>query len=329
MQRTIGKIIVALLMGAVIPGLILRYVEQTNIGQTTPETIVETQTVTFGENSSQERNSRKITLLQNDGTVTTMEESEYLTGVLLAEMPVSFHDEALKAQAVVARTYVAKQLLSGAKHSGQKICADPSCCQAYCSPEQFLNAGGSSFDVDRIRSLVQQTQSQMLYYEDALIEATYFSCSGGKTEDAVAVWGTNIPYLQAQDSPGEEQAAHYTDTVQFTAEEFSARLQLSPDSLPGSWVEEINYTAGGGVDTIQICGVTYSGTQIRSLLQLRSTAFQIAVVGQTVTVTTKGFGHRVGMSQYGAEAMAEGGNSYVEILQYYYPGTVLETVTED
>ncbi len=319
----------ALLMAVIVPGLIFRMVEKDTPSKSMEAESGATESTATEASLPSEMDTAVITVLLDDGTTCPMEENAYLTGVLLAEMPVSFHDEALKAQVVVARTYARKQLSSGAKHSGQAICTDSSCCQAYRSPETFLETGGTEMDLERIRTLVEQTKHEMLYYGDALIEATYFSCSGGRTEDAVAVWGTQIPYLQALDSPGEEQATHYTDTVQFSAEEFASRLQLTPDALPGDWFGDITYTPGGGVDTIEICGVSFSGTDLRRVFQLRSTAFQISAVGQTVTVTTKGFGHRVGMSQYGAEAMAVDGNDYRQILQYYYPGTVLQAVVED
>ena len=134
----------------------------------------------------------------------------------------------------------------------------------------------------------------------------------------MAVWGTDYPYLRATDSPGEEGAAHYTDTVTFTVAEFAEKLGIAQVTLGNA-----TYTAGGGVNTISIGGKEFKGTQVRTLLGLRSTAFTIELSGERVTVTTKGFGHRVGMSQYGADAMALEGKSYREILAHYYQGTAL------
>ena len=164
----------------------------------------------------------------------------------------------------------------------------------------------------------------MLTYQGKLIEATYFSCSGGRTEDALAVWGEDVPYLQSVESPGEEGAAHYVDTVSFTASEFCEKIGKELPGIPAEWIGTIRYTAGGGVETIYIGDEPYSGTQLRSMLNLRSTAFLITAAGDTVTITTKGYGHRVGMSQYGADAMAVQGCSYEEILAHYYPGTKLQ-----
>ena len=162
--------------------------------------------------------------------------------------------------------------------------------------------------VDKVSQAVKETQGQVLLYQGELIEATYFSCSGGRTEDAVAVWGTDIPYLQAQDSPGEEDAEVYMDTVTFPVEDFTYLLGIEP-SATGLQVDSVTYTRGGGVDTIVISGKEFDGGQMRQLLGLRSTAFAMQIVGETVTITTKGFGHRVGLSQYGAEAMAQSGSS--------------------
>ena len=152
---------------------------------------------------------------------------------------------------------------------------------------------------------------------------SFVSCSGGSTEDAVAVWGQDVPYLQAVDSPGEEDAPRFTDTVKFSSGEFAEKLGLTASGAPADWFGAATYTDGGGVDTMTIRGQTFTGTQLRSKLGLRSTAFEISVSGNTVTITTRGFGHRVGMSQYGAQAMAREGSTCAEILAHYYTGTEL------
>ena len=269
-----------------------------------------------------------ISVLNKNGVAETMELEEYLVGVVLAEMPASFEVEALKAQAVVARTYTLRAHEGKSKHDAAAVCTDSACCQAYRSPEDYLNSSGSQENVDKVTAAVQSTAGLVLIYKGELIEATYFSCSGGSTEDAVAVWGAEIPYLQAVSSPGEENAAHYSDSVSFTAEVLAEALGISPAGSPEDWFGDVTYTAGGGVDTIQIGGTTYSGTGVRKLLGLRSTAFTVTVEAASITFHTRGFGHRVGMSQYGADAMAAMGSSFEEILQHYYQGTVLELHTD-
>jgi stage II sporulation protein D len=143
------------------------------------------------------------------------------------------------------------------------------------------------------------------------------------TEDASSVWGSDIPYLQATESPGEEKATHFTDTVQYTTKEFADRLGRALEETPATWVEEITYTPGGGIANMRICDINYPGTELRKLLGLRSTSFLLSIVGDTVTITTKGYGHRVGMSQYGADAMAVQGSTYEQILKHYYQGVEL------
>lgn len=316
------EILFALVMGLLLPGILLRVVQpENNTPQAPPDTT--------GESTLfQVEGSFMLPVMMSDGSVEQMALDDYVVCVVLAEMPAEFEEEALKAQAVVARTYALKRYQSGEKHDRRAVCADSTCCQAYCTQSDFLQRGESEENLQKVIDAVAQTHELVLSYNGALIEATYFACSGGRTEDALAVWGEEIPYLQAVDSPGEEKASHYMDTVSFTMEEFAQRMEVDADSLSGNWIGTITYTPGGGVDTINIGGQSYKGTTVRQKLGLRSTAFVMTAVGNTVTVTTKGFGHRVGMSQYGAEAMAVSGSTYEQILSYYYQGTVLQLQKE-
>lgn len=271
-----------------------------------------------------ERDGLMISVLTSQGEIISMDMDDYLTGVVLMEMPAEFDIEALKAQAVVARTYALRRAQLEDKHSGA-VCTDPACCQAYCEIADYLANRGTAAEVEKVRCAVTVTGDTVVTYDGELIEATYFSCSGGMTEDAQAVWGSDIPYLQSVSSPGEEGAVRYLDTVTYTASEFAAILGLSPSGYPETWVESVTYTDGGGVATMKLCGRTYKGTQLRTILKLRSTAFVLTAVGDSITITTKGYGHRVGMSQYGAEAMAVQGCTYQEILMHYYQGIRLES----
>lgn len=263
-----------------------------------------------------------LTVLNRSGNLQQMTLEEYLLGVVLAEMPASFEPEALQAQAVVARTYTCKRM-EGSKHDGAAVCMDPGCCQGFRSPADYLDEGGKQAAVDKVRSAVKSTDGLVLHYDGHLIDATYFSCSGGSTEDAVAVWGQDVPYLQAVDSPGEEDAPRFTDSVSFSAAEFADKLGLSDSGDPADWFGAVAYTDGGGVGTMVIRGKTFTGTQLRAALGLRSTAFTVSVDRRTITITTRGFGHRVGMSQYGAQAMAREGSTCDGILAHYFTGTEL------
>lgn len=308
----------ALLMGTVVPFCLLWFGSALlNVQQQPSETIQ--------DHVVREAVSSRDILVRTGETAESKKLETYLVGVVLAEMPASFEEEALKAQAVVARTYTMRTSSTGGKHGDGSVCTDYACCQAYIDPEQYRSQGGTQESIDKITAAVVATAGQVLTYEGKLIEATYFSCSGGSTEDAVAVWGTDYPYLQAVDSPGEEHAAHYTDTVSFTPKQFQSALGVTLSGSPEEWFGTVTYTEGGGVDTMEIGGKNYKGTQLRQLLSLRSTAFTVSV-GENISITTKGFGHRVGMSQYGADAMALSGKDYTQILEHYYPGTVLTTL---
>lgn len=269
-----------------------------------------------------------VSVLDTNGTVTMMEIGDYLTGVVLCEMPVTFSTEALKAQAVVARTYALRRM-EKSKHDNSAVCTESGCCQGFKSVADFLASGGEESDVEKVRDAVADTKELVLTYNGELIDATYFSCSGGTTEDAVAVWGKDVPYLRATESPGEEMATHYTDEVSFSPEELAGLLSVSTEKPLGAWVESVTFTAGGGVDEIVICGKTFSGVEIRKRLGLRSTAFTVAEENGKIVITTKGYGHRVGMSQYGAEAMALNGATYEEILCHYYTGVEVSLYTQE
>lgn len=270
-----------------------------------------------------------IDVLLPDGFVTQLPLDEYLVGVLLAEMPPSFPQQAQMAQAVVARTYTLRRWSGSSKHEAADICTNPACCQAWISLEEYQERSGAQAAEQaaaQAAQAVSATDGQALFYDGSLIEATYFACSGGRTETAAAVWGSDIPYLQAVDSPGEEEALHYSEDVTFSREELREILESAGAALtgqPGTWFETPTYTEGGGVEEIRIGGVSFSGTELRQLLGLRSTCFTVSVSEDAITFHTLGNGHRVGMSQYGAKAMAQSGSSYQDILSHYYPGTEL------
>lgn len=312
------EILMAIFMGMLLPGIVLSF----GVEKRKPEQPVnETMPSAIPEETNADL---QMNLNLADGSVQKMNMDDYLVGVVLAEMPGDFEVEAQKAQAVAARTFTLKAAVTGGKHGDGSVCSASSCCQAYIAEADYLSKGGTQAVIDRVRSAVAETSGFVLTYEGELIEATYFSCSGGSTEDAAAVWGTDFPYLRATDSPGEENAEHYTDTVTFEAREFADHLGIIPSGAPSEWIGMATYTAGDGINTMYICGKEFKGTELRSLLGLRSTNFTIDVDGNTVVVTTKGFGHRVGMSQYGADAMAVQGYTYDQILAHYYQGTTLQ-----
>ncbi len=325
MRSVLKDLFLSMVMGLLVPGLVLNAASVMMEQEETVATVTEATEPVSSAPPPVERSEMKMRLRSPEGQVSEQNMDDYLLGVVLAEMPASFEPEALKAQAVVARTYARKAWVTGGKHGDGSVCTQSFCCQAYITETSYRERGGTEADIDKVRCAVLETSGCVLTYEDQLIEATYFSCSGGSTEDAVAVWGTDFPYLRAVSSPGEEGAANcYQDTKTFSPASFAAALGVSLSGDPASWFGAVDYTCGGGVESMVIGGVRYSGTRLRGLLGLRSTAFTVSHSDVGITFTTRGYGHRVGMSQYGADAMAASGISFQEILAHYYQGTELE-----
>ena len=264
----------------------------------------------------------EITLRTADG-LRTLPLDKYLVGVLLAEMPADFPPAALEAQAIAARTFTL-QKLNARKHSDADICSDSACCQGWLDPEG-TNCGA-------LELAVRDTDGLVVTYDDELIDATFFSCDGGRTESALAVWGSNVAYLQAVDSPESDDSRRYAEEKQFSEQELLDLLRAAhPEIAPGDapWFRDLTYTDGGGLATATIGGVTLTGPELRRLLGLRSTDMEIAQGSGVVTIRTQGFGHRVGLSQYGAKAMAEEGSDFVEILTHYYQGTSIRRLVKE
>ena len=267
-----------------------------------------------------------------DGTVTALTLAEYLWRVVAAEMPASFETEALRAQAVTARTYTLYQMSIGANpnHPEADMCTDISCCQAYLDPEQAAaNWGdGASAYAAKITDAVSSTDGQAIFYEGELIDAVFFSSAAGRTLDSVEVWGGSVPYLTGVESPEGEEVPNYHTTVTVPPEEFQAaflaqypQADLSGD--PSGWFQNLQPTSSGGVDTVDVGGVSVRGTALRSLFGLRSANFTITTGADGVTFSVTGYGHGVGMSQYGANAMAKEGATWQEILEHYYTGVTI------
>ena len=301
------QVLQSLVFGLVLPGILFSTVRKV------PEAPVDPPTA---------QTQIWIPVIGEDGRLRAMELEDYVFRVVLGEMPAGFHMEALKAQAVAARTYTLWMVRTGDRHGGA-VCTDFSCCQEYREPEAYLEAGGSGESVEKVLSAVEQTRGQVLYYGEELIMATYFACAGGRTEDAAVVWGMNYPYLQSVSSP--ETTGYDDDVVEVPVEDFWGALGCAPEDHLGSVI----YTEGGGVASVSIGQQKYTGVELRSLFGLRSTVFQLDVTDDKVLFRTKGFGHRVGLSQYGSDALAQQGQRYDQILAHYYQGTTLGEVRND
>lgn len=271
--------------------------------------------------------NQTLRLLCADQTVETVTLADYLWGVVAAEMPASFSTEALKAQAVAARTYCLYQRAgAGDKHPGADVCTDSTCCQAYLTREQAAAAWGENAQryADKITAAVSDTDGLLCLYNGQPIDAVFFSSAAGKTSDAAQVWGSDVPYLSSVDSPEGEEVPGWHTVVTFSLEEFTQKFSqaypaadFSGDSA--AWFSALATDDSGAVSTVSIGGVTVTGTKVRTLFGLRSTHFT-AAAGDTVTFWVTGYGHGVGMSQYGANALAAEGKTFDEILKWYYTG---------
>ena len=260
---------------------------------------------------------------------TTM--AEWLPGVVAGEMPASFEDEALKAQAVAARTYILSLMTSAkAAHPDAAVCDDPGCCKAHLTDAQMRDNWGDSYEANyaKITSAVHATDGQYLTYEGEAIEAVFHSSSAGMTEDSAEVWNAR-PYLVSVESPETaEDVPNYVTSVTVSAADFAAKIsgaypETDLSGEPITWLGPVTNDGSGRVDSAEIGGVQVPGTELRTLFSLRSTAFTLNYTDSGFLFTVTGYGHGVGMSQYGANVMAGSGSDYREILAHYYPGTEL------
>ena len=254
---------------------------------------------------------------------------DYLVGVVAAEMPASFPAEALKAQAVAARSYALCQIVSG-KHPDADLCADPCCCQAWRSEEQLRESWGEDAGekLRAVREAVASTAGEYLSYEGEPALAVFHSSSAGSTEDCGAVWSPR-PYLVSVSSPETARdVPGYLSELRCAPLDFrDAILSAYPEAdFSGpeeAWIGPAALDGSGRVASQTLGGIEIPGKELRTLFSLRSTAFTLALEEGSFVFTVTGFGHGVGMSQYGAMVMAREGADYREILAHYYPGTRL------
>lgn len=276
------------------------------------------------------------------GQVIELSLRDYVIGAVLAEMPASYHEEALKAQAVAARTYAVRQrekqrISPDPELMGADISNDSTKYQAYFTPEQakaFYGVGYESY-LEKVSAAVDSTGSDVIVYEGEPIVAAFHSTSGGKTESAEAVWGSPVEYLVPVDSSEDEKSPSYLEEKVFTEAELKARLETSLknaelDGDPESWLKIEERSESGTVVKMTAGGSELSGADFRQIFSLRSANFTVeySAKGGTFSITTKGSGHGVGMSQYGANAMANGGSDYKEILLHYYNGAKIADMSD-
>lgn len=273
------------------------------------------------------------------GQVLELPMRDYVIGAVLAEMPATYHPEALKAQAVAARTYAVRQrekqrLSPDPELMGADISNDSTKYQAYFTPAQAKEFYGSGYDTyyQKAADAADDTDRLVLYYAGEPIVAAFHAISGGRTESAEIIWGSPVDYLVPADSKADMEAPSYPDEKVFTAKELRTIVrEVYPDAdfsaSPGKWITINDTSASGTVTDVTVGDVRLKGTEFRSLFSLRSANFTVTYNkdSKQFCISTKGYGHGVGMSQYGANAMAEDGADFEEILLHYYKGVEIKT----
>ena len=257
-------------------------------------------------NNTTINSGKKVSLKLNNGNVISIDLEEYIIGVVGAEMPASFSVEALKAQAVAARTYAMKKV------SYSQMLTATTSTQCYKTNDELKSVWGSDYSMyySKIKNAVISTQGQVIKHNNEYIDAVYFSMSNGKTENAENVWGNSFSYLKSVDSPFDANLPKTTQSVTIAKSTVASKLNLPIDALTN-------------FNIISIGGRNFTGLEIRSKLGLRSTDFSITDSGNNLIFTTKGYGHGVGMSQYGANEMGKQGYTYKQILTHYYTGVTI------
>ncbi len=272
------------------------------------------------------------------GELQSMDMGTYLLGVVRAEMPAAFEEEALKAQAVAARTYVLHKIAGGgsANHPQADACDDITCCQAYKSEAAAAADWGddaAKYEA-KIRRAVEETDGECVLYDGAPVLAVFHSSSAGTTQDVQSVWSASLPYLQSVETPeGEDTVPGYRSSAVFSAGTLRETLlealpEAKLEGSPSNWFTDIRQQSNGTVTKLSVGGVEVGGNRLRTILGLRSACFTISFDADQVTFSVTGYGHGVGMSQYGANVLASQGMTYREILEWYYTGAsvgLLET----
>lgn len=314
-------------------------------GAAVPETATQTAQLSTDTSETTQTKQAETALCESyqllditSGKVEEISVRDYLIGAVCAEMPATFELEALKAQAVAAHTYAERQHVLEQNNPTPELCGadfsnDSTQYQAFFTENQAMRYYGDNFDVyyAKICDAVDAVLPYILEYDGTPIIAAFCSMSSGKTESAETVWGSAVDYLISVDSSSDTAAPRYLETAEFTEAELKEAVESALSDVtwgddPNTWITVGDYSEAGTVLTVTVGGKEITGQEMRSICGLRSAAFSVEYADGVFTFTTKGFGHGVGMSQYGANEMAKEGKDWKEILSYYYPNT--EIVSE-
>lgn len=317
MKKLFFKIALIIIIAFMIPILFTKKFKQVD---TVSDKVEEKEPFDYGKYTN-------IKLLHSEtGDIEDLSLDNYLYGVVAAEMPASYELEALKAQAVVARTYTIYKIVNGSKHENADICDNPSCCQAWISKENRFNRWENEdkeANWQKIVLAVDSTAGNYITYNGEPINALFHSNSGGKTELPINVWGGDYPYLVSVETSGEEGYSTYNSEVVFSKDELIKKvLEKYPDFKinfgDSSCIQIIDYTESGRVKTIKIGNINISGVEARNIFGLKSAKFDCRLEGETIKFSVIGYGHGVGLSQSGSDSLAKQGLDYKSIIKHYY-----------
>ncbi len=269
----------------------------------------------------------KIKLLHiSTGEVEILDLDEYLIGVVASEMPASFDIEALKAQAVVARTYTIYQIKNGSKHENADVCDSSLCCQAWISKEDRFarwEEDNKNEYWNKVVQSVNETKGKIIMYDGEPINALFHSNSGGQTELSINVWGGDIPYFQSVETSGEDEYSSYSSEVVLSKDTLIQKMlekfsNFSIDFSKEDAIKILENTESGRIKKIKIGNTEISGVDARKIFELKSAKFNVQISEDNVIFTVQGYGHGVGLSQCGSDVLAKSGKKYDEIIKYYY-----------
>lgn len=273
-----------------------------------------------------------VTVLSG-GEISERELEEYLFGVVAGEMPANFHIEALKAQAVAARTYIIhKSGHTDETHPDADVCTDSTHCKAYMTDEDIDEKFGAAWQEEhggKVRRAISDTSGEIAVYAGEPIEAVFHSTGSGMTENSRDVWGGDLPYLTSVESPGDLLSPKYSTEITVSKEEFVQRVSEATGNTAEPFVGDAVLNDTGSVKTIDLGGNVLKGTQVRTIFALPSANFTLEDGGEFFLFKVKGTGHGVGMSQYGANYFADSGMDYVQILKTYYKGIEIVSIDDE
>lgn len=329
MKRFLILILASAVIMLVLPVASLKGLEPKSPESTDSQALATTEPTVTEENKSQSDDTITVFLSSQNQNV-EMDMFEYVCGSVAAEMPLAYHEEALKAQAVTCYTNALRLKLNAEKTNQADISDNTAIHQGYINESQRKEKWGDDFEKyeSKLKTVVNAVKNEAIYYNGQLIVAAFFAISCGKTENSENLWSENVPYLKSVESPGDCLSPQYATSVSYSSDEFVSKMKTKEtDFYTENLTNAVVVTETSPTGTVlkaQIGKKTYTGEEIRSIFSLRSPVFTVVSTENSITFNVLGYGHGIGMSQYGADYFARQGYTYKDILTHYYSGVVVK-----